>query len=322
MADLLRGGRVYPVHPVAALFPMMTENELADLADDIKANGLNFPIVLDTEGKTLIDGRNRLKACEIASVEPKFDHLNGQDPAGYIISANISRRHLTVGQIAMALALTEREKAAKEAAEAAAEAASGISGGTAQKSKGRGRPRGGHRELARIAGIDRKRIDEAAVVAEFAPEMVEEVMTNKTRLDAAYKAAELRKKAKEWRTQGMDKLRRAAPKYAERVDNGELTFEEARTLLSNDEKAEEQVRQTTYQMLAEFSRLADGIAHTPRVQEVPEWIKTEEYEEAFRQYFKGGIKELQDASKNYQRAVDIINAMIAQFPKPKRGRAA
>jgi ParB-like chromosome segregation protein Spo0J len=58
-----------PVHPIADLFPMMTDEELADLAADIKANGLLHPIVVDKEG-ALIDGRNRARACEIAGVEP------------------------------------------------------------------------------------------------------------------------------------------------------------------------------------------------------------------------------------------------------------
>jgi ParB-like chromosome segregation protein Spo0J len=49
------------VHPDADIYPMLSGDELAGLAADIKRNGLRFPIILDQEGKTLIDGRNRLK---------------------------------------------------------------------------------------------------------------------------------------------------------------------------------------------------------------------------------------------------------------------
>jgi ParB-like chromosome segregation protein Spo0J len=73
------------VHPLAALFPIMTDDELQDLADDIRENGLLHPIVLDADG-VLIDGRNRLRACEIAGVDPKFSKLNGHDAAAYIVS--------------------------------------------------------------------------------------------------------------------------------------------------------------------------------------------------------------------------------------------
>ena len=59
------------VHPVAALFPMLADDEIEELAADIKARGLLQPIVLDAEGRVL-DGRNRLAACEIAGVEPTF----------------------------------------------------------------------------------------------------------------------------------------------------------------------------------------------------------------------------------------------------------
>jgi hypothetical protein len=41
----------------------------------------------------------------MAGVEPTFVRLNGEDPAAYIVSANINRRQLTAGQRAMAIAL-------------------------------------------------------------------------------------------------------------------------------------------------------------------------------------------------------------------------
>jgi hypothetical protein len=43
------------VHPVADLFPLMPEDELQELADDIAANGLREPLVR-TRKKELVDG--------------------------------------------------------------------------------------------------------------------------------------------------------------------------------------------------------------------------------------------------------------------------
>jgi hypothetical protein len=96
----------FPVHPAAEAFAMLPEDELQQLADDIKAKGLYHPIVLSPDGTELVDGRNRLAACAIAGVEPRFDRLpKNVDPRDYIVSANINRRDLTKGQKALAVAL-------------------------------------------------------------------------------------------------------------------------------------------------------------------------------------------------------------------------
>jgi hypothetical protein len=50
-------------------------------------------------------GRNRQRACQLAKVKPNYVELNGQDPAAYIVSANLARRNLSKGQQAMALAM-------------------------------------------------------------------------------------------------------------------------------------------------------------------------------------------------------------------------
>jgi hypothetical protein len=67
--------RALKVHPFAALFPPITGEEWSEFVADIKTNGLMEPCALDKEG-TLIDGRNRLRACELAGVEPRFECLN------------------------------------------------------------------------------------------------------------------------------------------------------------------------------------------------------------------------------------------------------
>jgi hypothetical protein len=87
------------VHPIADLFPMMTSEELDELAGSIKANGLLSPVVVDTADRVL-DGRNRLRACEIAKVEPEFETYEG-DADAYALAVNLDRRMLTKGQKAM-----------------------------------------------------------------------------------------------------------------------------------------------------------------------------------------------------------------------------
>ena len=87
------------IHPVAELFPMLPKAELDELANDIRDNGLQIPIVV--QGDTLIDGRNRMEACRIAKVKPEFKEYTGDDPVAFIIGANIHRRHLKPGQAAM-----------------------------------------------------------------------------------------------------------------------------------------------------------------------------------------------------------------------------
>jgi phage N-6-adenine-methyltransferase len=88
------------VHPAAQLFPLLEAGELEALAADIAANGLQQPVVLDTDGRVL-DGRNRVRACELAGVTPDYSVYDGDDPVGFVVSANIHRRHLSESQRAM-----------------------------------------------------------------------------------------------------------------------------------------------------------------------------------------------------------------------------
>src|SRR5581483_9911260 len=99
----------YEFHEACLLFPLMEEAELQELADDIKQNGLKEPIAL-------LDGRNRLRACEIAQVEPMFTNIQVESPTSYVISKNLKRRHLTISQKA-AIAARAIERYAAEAQE-------------------------------------------------------------------------------------------------------------------------------------------------------------------------------------------------------------
>jgi ParB-like chromosome segregation protein Spo0J len=91
------------VHPAADLFPMMGETELAELAADIAASGQREPIAITPKDEVL-DGRNRLAACKIAKVTPITKLVETDDPVAYVVSLNVKRRNLTVGQRAIAAA--------------------------------------------------------------------------------------------------------------------------------------------------------------------------------------------------------------------------
>ena len=65
----------YPIHEVCAIFPMMNPDEFAGLKADIKTNGQREP-VWTHQGK-IIDGRNRLKACQELGITPRYREWDG-----------------------------------------------------------------------------------------------------------------------------------------------------------------------------------------------------------------------------------------------------
>jgi predicted transcriptional regulator len=89
-------------HELCLLFPSCTDTELKELCKDIKVNGLQTPITL-YEGK-ILDGRNRMMACNSCGVVPRYKEYTGDDPLGFVISKNMCRRHLSESQRAMVAA--------------------------------------------------------------------------------------------------------------------------------------------------------------------------------------------------------------------------
>ena len=106
---------VVKIHPEADKLPLLGKGELRALADDIKANGLMHRVQtffdLKTNAEVLWDGRNRLDAIElngrstVTAVGKLKEDLRqcgptsiGNDPAAYVISANLHRRHLSAEQ--------------------------------------------------------------------------------------------------------------------------------------------------------------------------------------------------------------------------------
>lgn len=92
----------YEINPAANVFPLLEGKEFKELVEDIRENGLIVPILLDSEG-CIIDGRNRLRACNEAGVKPRFEQWKKdetQNPWRYVWSVNKKRRHLPESQLA------------------------------------------------------------------------------------------------------------------------------------------------------------------------------------------------------------------------------
>lgn len=106
-------------HPASEILPLMTGAEYDELVADMRENGLIEPITLCDN--MVLDGRNRLEACNENGIEPVFTTYSGNNPTAWVISKNIKRRHLTTSQRAAVAAeaadmiLDERNAAAAAA---------------------------------------------------------------------------------------------------------------------------------------------------------------------------------------------------------------
>ena len=92
-------------HPVADLFPMMSDTEYADLLADVREHGLREAIWVHRDGR-IIDGRNRHRACTEAGITATVRTYEGDDDGlvAFVISLNLRRRHLNESQRAMVAA--------------------------------------------------------------------------------------------------------------------------------------------------------------------------------------------------------------------------
>jgi ParB-like chromosome segregation protein Spo0J len=88
-------------HALSAAFPSLSEAEAKELQADIEAHGLRQPVV--TYGGEVLDGWHRYVACMELGITPTSVEYSGDDPVAYVLSLNLSRRHLTASQRAAAV---------------------------------------------------------------------------------------------------------------------------------------------------------------------------------------------------------------------------
>jgi len=90
-------------HPAANLLPLLEGPDFDSLVADVSTHGLREPITL-LDG-TILDGRDRYRACLAAGIEPRFEQWTsrhqGDTPVAFVFSRNVQRRPLNQSQRAM-----------------------------------------------------------------------------------------------------------------------------------------------------------------------------------------------------------------------------
>lgn len=193
-----------PIHPLATVYRMHTDEELETLVASIKKNGLRDAIMLAEDGR-LIDGRNRLQACGRAGVEPRFETLPGDEDAirDFIFDKNGTRRDITEGQKALAVALLYRDKE---------------KGGRGHKAK-----------VSEFGQFTKQRLSEARLIIAYSSEdEIDAVRDGHTVFYKAHQRATERKaRDDEPVVDEVAELAKKDPKLADLVRQGELTIEAA-----------------------------------------------------------------------------------------------
>jgi len=202
------------VHPVADLFPMLATDEMKELAEDIAARGLLQPIVLDSEGRVL-DGRNRLAACELAGVEPTFttyEGNEGNDPVGFALAVNGQRRQMTKSQkalVAADLLLSNRDHPVTK--------------------------------IAAALGVSHALVSQAVSIATYARDLRDQIMVTGSGFADARKVAADRELAKVITEEKLRLIAEGAPDLLPLVDEGRIAVDDAIAALEERQrKAEEE----------------------------------------------------------------------------------
>lgn len=203
----------WKIHPVCALFPSMAPAEFKELVEDIKRNGLLEPIV--THGSWIIDGKNRLAACEEAGAAPRFSEWDGKGSlVAFSLSKNLKRRNLTASERAVIAAesLPIFQQEAKSRQEAQGER--GKEGGRGKAKPlaspdAKGSDEGkAARDAAEVAGVSRAQVERADELKRKDPPKFAEVKAGKKTVGQAHRELKEEEAAQAQQAPPMDGLGR------------------------------------------------------------------------------------------------------------------
>lgn len=159
--------KITSVHEHAEYYPMLSEEQLDELAANIRENGQQDPITVTSDG-ILIDGRNRWEACKRLGIEPKIEVKDIDDVGAFVRSRN-ERRHQSTGSRAMSTALSLEHDGKRK-------------NGRWARGSLDDMPGSGHSKF-------RNRLQEAGLVLDLLPDLAWQVVDGTVALDDAYRQA-------------------------------------------------------------------------------------------------------------------------------------
>ena len=163
----------------------MSGDRYQELVSDIREKGQLHPLVL--HNGQLLDGRNRVNACEELGIVPTqvdWDAPDGVSPAEWIASTNLQRRHLTKQQLAMLAA----DPDILDALEAEARERQVMGGKGVQKIAQPSRSRD---NAAKTFQTNRQYVQDAKKIRKQKPELIEPVINGTLTLTDAKKEVEI-----------------------------------------------------------------------------------------------------------------------------------
>ena len=225
------------IHPAAECVRLMDADELASLAASIEANGQRDKIVLGRiNGASvvqLVDGRNRLRACDMVGVEPQFETLDfaTDEEVKAFIADKSEHRNLTKGQQAMRLALLYPDREA---------------GGRGRKSTAT--------KVVETTGFSKSRLDQARAVLAHSRDLAIAVRDGVESLDKALEKVKAAREALTSQELMIERLRNGAPDLADLVAEERMKLSEAIAALDERTRAAEReeeskrstIRRTTF----------------------------------------------------------------------------
>jgi ParB-like chromosome segregation protein Spo0J len=249
----------FTVHPAAAVFPLIEGDDFSDLCESIRMHGVQHPAVV--RGSELLDGRNRMRACEALKAEgwsgscPVVEwNDDGRNVAEWIWDTNALRRHMDDDGIAMASSaiwpLIAKENEARKAAtkfdsEKASKAAKARHAEETKSSPPQKRDtkekdaRSTVGQVAAKAGTSMHKARQAVAVqkaiesGELPPETAQEVMSGKKKLRDVAPKPERKKPEPSHRTMKaiLDDLRDLIAEWKNADHNAEVLRDELTTQL-------------------------------------------------------------------------------------------